>query len=300
MSFVRLLSLAVLGATLVATPGDASAQLPVPPDANEALANAFPGQNNYSPYAGRNFPTAVFWGDTHVHTGMSMDAGAFGARLLPDDAHRFARGEELTSSTGLQVKLSRPLDFLVVADHSDNMGFFPNLVDGNPDYLADPTGKRWYGMIQEGGQTAVQVAVEVIQGLTQGTFPEALQSLPGTPAYRDAWQVAIDAAEEYNEPGVYTAFHGYEWTSTEGGINLHRVVIMRDDGNEAEIVGLDAGLRGQNGWRHPRDRSQRKHVQRRHVPTERALHRRGHGPRVLRGARALGAALRDHADQGRR
>jgi hypothetical protein len=236
MSFVRLLSLAVLGATLVATPGDASAQLPVPPDANEALANAFPGQNNYSPYAGRNFPTAVFWGDTHVHTGMSMDAGAFGARLLPDDAHRFARGEELTSSTGLQVKLSRPLDFLVVADHSDNMGFFPNLVDGNPDYLADPTGKRWYGMIQEGGQTAVQVAVEVIQGLTQGTFPEALQSLPGTPAYRDAWQVAIDAAEEYNEPGVYTAFHGYEWTSTEGGINLHRVVIMRDDGNEAEMV----------------------------------------------------------------
>jgi len=236
MSFVRYLALAVLGATLVATPDDASAQLPVPPDANEALANAFPGQNNYSPYAGRNFPTAVFWGDTHVHTGMSMDAGAFGARLLPDDAHRFARGEELTSSTGLQVKLSRPLDFLVVADHSDNMGFFPNLVDGNPDYLADPTGKRWYGMIQEGGQTAVEVAVEVIQGLTQGTFPEALQSLPGTPAYRDAWQVAIDAAEEYNEPGVYTAFHGYEWTSTEGGINLHRVVIMRDDGNQAEMV----------------------------------------------------------------
>ena len=70
--------------------------------------------DNYSPYAGRNFPTNVFWGDTHLHTGMSMDAGAFGARLLPEDAHRFARGEELTSSTGLKVKLSRPLDFLVV------------------------------------------------------------------------------------------------------------------------------------------------------------------------------------------
>ena len=70
----------------------------------------------------------MFWGDTHVHTGMSFDAGTFGARLSPADAHCFARGEELTSSTGLKVKLSRPPDFLVVAaDHSDNMGFFPRL-----------------------------------------------------------------------------------------------------------------------------------------------------------------------------
>ena len=210
------------------------AQDPVPTVAG--LERAFPGQDNYSPYAGRSFPTAVFWGDTHVHTGMSMDAGAFGARLMPEDAHRFARGEELTSSTGLRVKLSRPLDFLVVADHSDNMGFFPRLRDGDPDMLADPTGRRWYDMIQEGGQTAVQVAVEIIQGLTQGTFPEALASLPGMPEYRDAWQIAIDAAEAYNEPGVYTALHGYEWTSTEGGINLHRVVIMRDGAAQAEQV----------------------------------------------------------------
>ena len=76
---------------------------------------------NYSPFVGDDYPNRVFWGDTHLHTGMSMDAGAFGARLTPEDAYRFARGEELTSSTGLQVKLSRPLDFLVVADHSDNI-----------------------------------------------------------------------------------------------------------------------------------------------------------------------------------
>ena len=91
-----------------------------------------------------------------------MDAGAFGARLLPEDAYRFARGKELTSSTGLRVRLSRPLDFLVVADHSDNMGFFPRLFEGDPTMLADPTGKRWYDMIQEGGQRGVEVAVEVI------------------------------------------------------------------------------------------------------------------------------------------
>src|SRR5210317_807060 len=117
----------------------------------------YPSQKHFSPYAGRNFPTQVFWGDTHLHTGMSFDAGAFGARLGPEDAYRFARGEELTSSTGLQVKLGRPLDFLVVADHSDNMGFFPRLYSGDPAMLADPTGKRWYDMIQEGKGTEVAV-----------------------------------------------------------------------------------------------------------------------------------------------
>jgi len=107
-----------------------SVGLPAP---TAAAKGAFPSQKHFSPYAGRNFPTQVFWGDTHLHTGMSMDAGAFGARLGPEDAYRFARGEELTSSTGLKVKLDRPLDFLVVADHSDNMGFFPRLYAGDPE-----------------------------------------------------------------------------------------------------------------------------------------------------------------------
>jgi hypothetical protein len=167
---------------------------------------------------------------------MSMDAGAFGARLLPTDAYRFARGEEVVSSTGLPVKLSRPLDFLVVADHSDNMGFFPRLYEGDPDFLADPTGKRWYEMIQRGGQDGVQVAVEVITGFTQGTFPPALESRPGNPAYRSAWDETIEAAEEANDPGNFTAFIGYEWTSTTGGYNLHRVVIYRDDEAKAGVM----------------------------------------------------------------
>ncbi len=218
--------------------GSAIAQDPVglPPPPPETIRDAFKSQKHYSPYAGRNFPTAVYWGDTHLHTGMSMDAGAFGARLTPEDAYRFALGEELTSSTGLQVKLSRPLDFLVVADHSDNMGFFPRLYAGDPDMLADSTGKRWYGMIQEGGQTAVQVAVEVIVAFSQGTFPKAMQSLPGDEAYQAAWEETIDAAEKYNDPGEFTAFIGYEWTSNTGGNNLHRVVIMRDGGDKASMV----------------------------------------------------------------
>ena len=213
--------------------GAAVAQLPPPTDDD---ADAFKPQQNYSPYAGRPFPTQVFWGDTHLHTGMSMDAGAFGARLTPEDAYRFARGEEVVSSTGLKVKLMRPLDFLVVSDHSDNMGFFPKLFAGDPDMLADPTGKRWYGMIQAGGQEAVAAAVEVITAFTSGTFPDALISAPGTESYAAAWEETMDAAEKYNDPGQFTAFIGYEWTSTTKGFNLHRVVIYRDGKAKASVM----------------------------------------------------------------
>src|SRR5262245_10128401 len=76
----------------------------------------------YSPYTGRNYPTRVLWGDTHLHTENSFDAAAFGNTLGPEEAYRFARGEEVASSTGQRVKLSRPLDFLVVADHAEGLG----------------------------------------------------------------------------------------------------------------------------------------------------------------------------------
>ena len=131
------------------------------------------------------------------------------------------------------MKLGRPLDFLVVADHSDNMGFFPRLYAGDPEMLADPTGKKWYEMVQAGGQEGVKAAVEIIVAFSQGTFPEKLESLPGSPAYRSAWEETIEAAEKYNEPGRFTAFIGYEWTSNTGGNNLHRVVIFRDGADKA-------------------------------------------------------------------
>ena len=164
---------------------------------------------------------------------MSFDAGAFGARLDPYDAYRFARGEEVTSSTGFKARLSRPLDFLVVSDHSDNMGFFPTLLGGEPSYLADPTGKRWYDMVQAGGSTAVDAALEIIAAFSDGSFPPALASTPGTPVFRSAWDLALDAADKANDPGHFTAFIGYEWTSNTNGANLHRVVIYRDGGDVA-------------------------------------------------------------------
>ena len=206
------------------------------PSPSKEHSGGFPVEDRYSPYADRNFPVQVYWGDTHLHTGMSFDAGAFGARLQPADAYRFARGEQLKSSTGLQVKLSRPLDFLVVADHSDNMGFFPRLFAGDPAMLADPTGKRWYDMVKAGGQQGVAAAVEIIEAFSQGTFPDALASPPGSAAYASAWETAIMAAEQFNDPGRFTAFIGYEWTSNTGGNNLHRVVIYRDGGGKASIM----------------------------------------------------------------
>jgi hypothetical protein len=232
MSIVRLILISILIVMLCAV-GVVIAQDPIP--SAESLEGVLQGKP-YSPYAGKGFPSQAYFGDTHLHTGYSMDAGAFGARLDPSDAYRFAKGEELVASTGQRVKLSRPLDFLVVADHSDNMGFFPRLLAGEPELLSDPTGRDWYDRMQLGGQDAVSVAVDIIVAFSQNTFPPALESRPGEPAFRSAWDVAIDAADEANDPGTFTAFIGYEWTSNTGGNNLHRVVILKDDGMRASQV----------------------------------------------------------------
>ena len=186
----------------------------------------------YSPYATGSAATRVFWGDTHLHTSYSMDAGAFGNRLGLDEAYRFARGEEIDSTTAGRVRLARPLDFLVIADHSDNMGFFPDLFAANPTIMEDPKGKEWYDMIQAGEGMAV--ALEIIDSFSRGTFPDKLMYWPDGPMYRSAWDKTIAAAETYNEPGRFTAFIGYEWTSqVPPGQNLHRVVIYRDGADKA-------------------------------------------------------------------
>jgi hypothetical protein len=190
--------------------------------------------DHYSPYVNRNYPDRPFFGDTHLHTAFSMDAGAFGARLDPRHAYRFARGEEVISSTGQPVRLSRPLDFLVVADHSDNMGFFPDLLAGRSNVLADPTGRKWYNMVKSGqGNDA---AIEIIVAFSHNKFPEDLMYFPGTRGYKNAWQATIDAAEEYNDPDTFTAFIGYEWTSNTNGNNLHRNIIYRDNADRAGLV----------------------------------------------------------------
>ena len=205
-----------------------NAQVPPPPD-GQILSPSYTGKA-YSPYSRRDFATDVYWGDTHLHTDISMDAGAFGNRLGLDTAYRFARGEQVDSMSAGPVRLSRPLDFLVVADHSDNMGFFPDMVAGAPHILSDPTGKDWYDRINSG--KGVGVALELIGMFSQGTFPPGLVYLPDSEPYKKAWAKTVAAAEKYNEPGRFTAFIGYEWTSLVTGNNMHRVVMYRDGGDK--------------------------------------------------------------------
>jgi hypothetical protein len=197
----------------------------------------YPGKT-YSPYAQRSFPSQVYWGETHLHTGLSLDAGLFGNTLTPEDAYRFARGEEIKSSTGLPVKLGRPLDFLVVADHSDMMGIAIDIKKGSPNILADPDGKRWHEAFVEGGQAAGKAAFELIQAFAQFKLSEKMVSdySPGSAPFATIWEDIIDAAEKYNEPGRFTAFIGYEWTSVPQGNNLHRNVVLRDGDDRARQV----------------------------------------------------------------
>ena len=260
----------------------APAQEPAPSE--ESLAKGHAREAAYSPWANRNFPTRVLWGDTHLHTALSFDAGAFGVRLTPDDAYRFAKGERVVSSTGQPVKLSKPLDFLVVADHSDNMGFFPLLLAGDPRIVNNPQGKRWHEMVSAGGQEAVKAASEMIEAFTFGKIPKEIMSLPGTGPYRSTWETLIQSAEKANDPGRFTAMIGYEWTSTTGG-----------NGS----VEMARPLRGEDRRTDPGDRPQRQPEQRHHVSRQQGV-RQTPGQGIRRDPRPLGTHLRNHADQGRR
>jgi hypothetical protein len=203
----------------------------------ESLSNLYPGKA-YSPYAERSFPDQVFWGDTHLHTGLSMDAGLFGARLGLDDAYEFARGDEVVASTGQPVRLGRPLDWLVIADHSDGMGFFNDLAAGNPAILKFDQAKPWYEGLQKGGEASAQAALSLIGTFSQGKIdPEMMAEYsPGGKTYRTIWDKVVDAAERFNDPGTFTTFIGFEWTSLYMGNNLHRNVIFREGRDKAGQV----------------------------------------------------------------
>jgi hypothetical protein len=172
--------------------------------------HAEPGRKEFSPNVNRAYPTNVYFGDTHLHTKLSMDAGVFGNRLGLDDAYRFTRGEEVVSSGGYKAKLGRPLDFVVIADHSDGMGFFDMLATGDQVMMDQEEGRRWNKMINEGGQAAVDAALELITMFSQGKMPWETNN---PKLMKPVWHETIEAAEKYNEPGRFTAFIGYEWTS---------------------------------------------------------------------------------------
>jgi hypothetical protein len=228
-------TLGLVGALLVL--GTATTGFTQITPSKESLSDLYPGKA-YSPYAQRNFPDRVFWGDTHLHTGLSMDAGLFGCRLGLDEAYRFARGEQVMASSGQPVRLGRPLDWLVIADHSDGMGFFNDLAAGEPDILKFDQAKPWYEGLMAGGEDSVAAALSLIGTFSQGEIdPEMMAEYsPGGKTYASIWEKVVDAAERFNDPGHFTAFIGFEWTSLVAGNNLHRNVIFRDGADKAGRV----------------------------------------------------------------
>ncbi len=177
----------------------------------------------YSPNVGKDYPRNVYFGDTHLHTTNSPDAFLFGVRLGPDEALRFARGEEVKATHGLPVRLVRPLDFLVVADHAEYLGFVHRLFAGDPQVLSTDYGKKVFEIARSGEDGPFRAAMEVVGSLSKN---QELMKVPELKA--SVWQEVGQNADRHNRPGVFTAFIGYEWTSLLEGNNLHRVVIFKD------------------------------------------------------------------------
>jgi hypothetical protein len=184
-------------------------------------------KKQYSPYVGRSFPTQPFFGDTHLHTAVSVDAGTM-CTVEQEDAFRFARGEEITTTQGLRAKLGRPLDFVVLTDHAEMYGLMPMLKKGDPTILAQPKGKEWYEKLRSGDEKIIfATAMEIVGSLSKKDPP-----LKADEIVRKAWQKYTALADQYNEPGRFTALIGYEYT-TMGGNNLHRNVVFRGGSSEA-------------------------------------------------------------------
>ncbi len=187
---------------------------------------------NYSPYVGQSFPNRVLFGDTHLHTSYSTDAGMIGARLGPEVAYRFALGEEVTSSTGVKARLARPLDFLVITDHAENLGLAPAIGESNPELLATPWGKEVSAKVRSGTHEGITDAYwQWMQAVFSRKDP-----LQGSTLQQTYWQRITAAAEKYNEPGRFTTLIGFEWTAQPGGNNLHRNVIFRDGKDKADRI----------------------------------------------------------------
>jgi hypothetical protein len=209
----------VLTGVIALLPGLAScANGPISPLESKANASAQTGPDAQCAIGNR-----PFFGDTHLHTALSPDAGLAGTKLGLDEAYRFARGETVTSNSGQQAALKRPLDFLVVADHSENLGLAQGLEASNPELLKSSLGQQLHDLLKAGkGREAFYL---LVQWMAKGS-----EALVSNDAYlTSVWEMNNTVAERYNNPGTFTSLIGYEWTSQPGGGNLHRVVIFRDD-----------------------------------------------------------------------
>ena len=184
-----------------------------------------------SPPAAENAPTAgerpppnplrnAFFGDLHVHTKYSYDAFVFGTTAGPDDAYRYARGEALRHPAGFEMRLGQPLDFYAVSDHATFMGNFTAMADPTTEISKHPVAKGFQDLTDvESRRIAFSEALPYARGTKKG-----LLDLNET---RSAWVRIIESANRNYEPGRFTTFIAYEYTSSPESQNMHRNVIFR-------------------------------------------------------------------------
>ena len=216
------LGLAAIGLALasVGFGQTAAAQATTPSETTRKVEAKKP---DYSSYPDQQFPNRVFWGVAHVHTGFSFDSGMFGVTTTPDDLFRVATGGEVVLDNGQRFKQDRPLDWVSITDHAEYMGISDQIRAGSPELLQNPQGKRWYEMSQTSPQEGVKAAIEAVISMQSGKPVFDASKLTAS-----AWAHATEAAEKWNQPGVFTTLHGFEWTCAPGGNNLHRTVVFRD------------------------------------------------------------------------
>jgi hypothetical protein len=185
---------------------------------------------HYSPAVAQDFPRQLLFGDTHAHSNNSPDSFSFGnLSQSPEMAYRYARGETMTAHNGMQVRIRRPMDFLVMSDHAEYLGVFARLAQNDAGLIATELGSRWHGFLQAGDYASL------VQDFVQSLGSEEPPRLP-VAAKRSIWADITRINDSFNDPGVFTTFNAYEWTSMPGGNNLHRVVIFRDAADKAGKV----------------------------------------------------------------
>lgn len=204
-------------------------------DTPQSAANA--AKPKPAAIANAPYPQRPLWGDTHLHTANSFDAFAAGLRLGPAEALRFARGDAVMTAAGKEARLHRPLDFLVVADHSDAIGVTADLYNTPESQLNDPTLKRWREMMHGTGDQGYKAFREMQAAASNGTLPAGFSDPARQRATaRRVWDGQLDAIERYNEPGKFTALIGFEYSLQPKGNTLHRNVIFRDGADKARTV----------------------------------------------------------------
>ena len=182
-----------------------------------------PGRNSKGPNSLKN----VYFGEQHLHTSSSADAFAFGTRMTPDDAYRFAQGESLTLATGNRtIKKSTPYDWVAVTDHAVYLGVMPMLLDPNSPMRDTPIGK----------EMAAGQGTEAFQKLFDSVAINApIEYMMDSTIMVPAWKVQVDAANKHYKPGKFTTLIAFEWTSQPNYMNLHHNVFFRDDTGPARV-----------------------------------------------------------------